>query len=157
MDIEITDVPALRLAYLRKDMTHPMEAWQELMAIAGPSGVLAHTGVSTLAVFPAEVLEAGPQPTQRYDAALVLPGGVPLPAGLSEDTVPGGDRYARYTYIGPYEGMGGAWGEFCARLAESEHRAASTGVCYEMYRNSPATTDPADLQTDLYIPLAPEE
>lgn len=157
MDIEVTEVPPMRLAYIRKDMAHPMEAWQELWAaVPDPAALLSMRGAQTLAAFPSEVLDAGPQPGQPYDAAIALPEGVPLPAGLSEERVPGGNRYARTSYIGPYDRMGAAWGEFCANLASSEHERGD-GLCYEMYMNDPNTTAPADLQTDLYIPLAPEE
>lgn len=154
MDVEITEVPAMRLAYVRKDMTQPMEAWQELWdAVADPSALLSKPGVRSLAAFPVEVVDGGPKPSQRYDAAIALPEGEPVPAGLSEAHNPGGPRFARWTYIGPYDGMGGAWGEFTSWLGSSEHQHG-TGDCFEMYMNDPRTTAPADLRTDLYIPLA---
>ncbi len=152
MEIEITEMPELRIGAVRSDMAHIAEAQGRLWGIVGPSGLAATPGVIGVSVMPSTVTQ-GPTDDMRYDAAVIVPDTLELPDGLIEDRVPAG-RYARATYVGPYEGLGGAWGELTGEwLPASGHRIAD-GVCYEIYRNSPAEVPETELRTELYIPLA---
>ena len=152
MDGELTDVPAMRLGYIRTDMSRPGDAWMRLIEVASAAGLTAQPN-TTLAAFPVEVIQgAGQSPSLPYDAAFVLADDAELPDGLEEERVPAG-RFVSWTYTGPYDDMGAAWGEFTAWFGKSGHQTRP-GLCYEMYRNSPMDTAPADLRTDLYIPIA---
>jgi len=66
-----------------------------------------------------------------------------LPAGTVVRTI----------YRGPYEGLGEAWGEFDAWIAENGHEPAPD--LWEVYVTGPETmSDPAGWQTELNRPLA---
>ncbi len=61
-------------------------------------------------------------------------------------------KVARTIYRGPYEGLGGAWGEFCEWLAANGHTAASN--LWEFYVTGPESSpDSAMWQTELNRPL----
>jgi AraC family transcriptional regulator len=87
------------------------------------------------------------------DAAVVVAGDGPLPAGLAELRLTAG-RDARARHVGPYAGLGDAWGRFMGRwLSQSGHRLGD-GQSYEIYANTPLDAPPPGLVTDLYLPLA---
>ena len=61
-------------------------------------------------------------------------------------------RVARTIYHGPYEGLGAAWGEFGAWIAEHGHDRRTD--LYECYLVGPeSSVDPADWRTELSQPL----
>lgn len=62
-------------------------------------------------------------------------------------------RVARATYTGPYEGLGGAWGEFMDWIEANDHKAAPS--LWELYSVGPQSTpDTSQWQTELTRPLA---
>ena len=68
------------------------------------------------------------------------------PGELREATV------ARTVYHGPYEGLGGAWGEFEAWLREHGHAPAED--LWECYVAGPeSSSNPAEWRTELNRPL----
>jgi effector-binding domain-containing protein len=76
----------------------------------------------------------------------VTPTGRVQPGQLPAATV------ARTTYHGPYEGLGGAWGEFDAWIAVNDHTSAAN--LWEFYVKGPESSpDPANWQTQLNRPL----
>lgn len=86
----------------------------------------------------AKMLDAGPE------------GGGP--ADLQSWHLPGG-RVAVLTYQGPYSGLQAAYaGLYGAWLPTSGEEPADTPV-YEVYLNSPRDTAPADLVTEICLPL----
>jgi len=63
-----------------------------------------------------------------------------------------GTKVARTVYHGPYEGLGGAWGEFDAWIAANGHTPASD--LWECYVAGPESNpDPATWRTELNRPL----
>lgn len=63
-------------------------------------------------------------------------------------------RYAVLRYRGPYSEMQAVYHWFYAKwLAQSDYEAADAPVLEE-YLNNPRDTPPADLLTDIYLPLA---
>lgn len=61
--------------------------------------------------------------------------------------LPAGPAFAT-THIGPYDGLGGAWGEL-AGAADG----TPTGVWIESYVGEPGSTAPEELRTDLILPV----
>ncbi len=151
-DVEVTELPAMRRAYVRADMSRPGDAWNEISAMPGIPEAMARPDITVASAFPTDALTKGQSADLFYDASLVLPEGAEAPAGLPEERSEGG-RFVRWGYTGPYDNMGDAWGAFTSWFATSGHEAAP-GLCFEMYRNDPRDTAPADLRTDLYIPIA---
>jgi AraC family transcriptional regulator len=154
MDVEIKDMPELRVATLRHvgPYNRISEAFARLGQIAGPAGLL-NPRPTMLAIYHDDP-ETTPGSELRSDAAVVVSPEARLPEGLGEQRVPGG-RYARTTHLGPYEQLGDAWGRFMGEwLPRSGQRLNSDGVTYEIYRNTPEEVPKEKLETELYIPLA---
>jgi len=78
---------------------------------------------------------------------------VKIPEGLTEQRIPGG-RYARTTFVGPYEQLGDAWARFMGQWLPKSGERLGDGVTFEVYQNTPAEVPKEQLKTDLYIPLA---
>jgi AraC family transcriptional regulator len=153
MDVEIVEAPSRRAGVVRSDMAHIAEAQGRLWSIVGEAGLMEHAGVVAAAIFSVEVVASGPQEHTRYDASVLVPDDLLLPEGLAEEHVPAG-RYARTTHAGSYEGLPGAWGRLTGEWLPSSGHRLGEGVCYEVYRNSPAVVAEDELRTDLYVPLA---
>jgi AraC family transcriptional regulator len=154
MDVEITNMPNLRVAAVRH--TGPYNqipvAFERLGAIAGPAGLFRQPGAEGIAIYYDDP-ESTAQDRLQSDAGVVVPDGVPLPTGLIEQRIPAG-RYARTRHVGPYEQLGDAWARFMGEwLPNSGHRLGP-GTSYEIYRNDARTTPKAQLITDMYISIA---
>ena len=126
-------------------------AFAKLGEIVARAGVQKRPEMVMLAIYYDDP-QTTPVPKLRSDAALSFPRNAQLPIELAEHTLPGG-RYARTTHVGPYQTLGDAWSRLIREwLPGSGERMGTTGS-YEIYRNTPETTQPQDLRTDLYIPL----
>jgi AraC family transcriptional regulator len=152
MDVEITTQPELRAVAVRHVGPYNRigEAFGRLGEIAGRAGIL---GPSTPMI---GIYHDDPRTTPaeklRSDAAVVVPQDAKVPQGLTELTVPAG-RYARVTHVGPYEKLPEAWERLMGEwLPQSGHRSGD-GVAYEVYRNNPMNAKPADLITEIYVPV----
>lgn len=76
-----------------------------------------------------------------------------LPDGLLVSALPAG-KVAATTYVGPYDGLGTAWGTFMEQVAAAGHTAAIP--FWEVYVTEPSPdSDPTTLRTDLYTLLEP--
>lgn len=155
-EVEIVDLPALRVGVVRGDLAHAMETWHRFGEIVDPTKIDEEPGVARAALLPSEVMRGmvsgGPEQV-RYEAALVVPEGIALPNGLVEGVVPAG-RYARMVYVGPYEGLAGAWQEFTSEWLPTSGQSVGEGLCYEVYRNRPGSVQASQYRTELHIPMA---
>lgn len=127
-------------------------AWGELVALAGP--LLA--GATLIGRYPDDP-DVTPDGKLRFDVGFV--GGDPpaLPAGLRDDTIPGG-RWAIAIHEGSYATLGetylrlvGGW------FVQTGHQLADR-PCIERYLNSPgdpAVRTEADLRTEVWAPVEP--
>ena len=64
-------------------------------------------------------------------------------------------EYAVGTHVGPYDGLPNAWNELCGKWLPTSGRTFANAPSFEVYLNDCNTTPPADLRTELYVPLAP--
>ena len=153
MDVEIKDMPALRVATVRHVGPYNQipKAFERLGALAGPAGLLRQSG-AMIAIYHDDP-ESTPQDELRSDAALVVPDGVNLPDGLLEQHIAAG-RYAKTVHVGPYEQLGDAWARFLGEWVPASGNRIGDGVSYEIYRNTPAEVPKQELRTELYVPLA---
>jgi AraC family transcriptional regulator len=89
----------------------------------------------------------------RSDACVVVPEDYSLDAeGISLIDMPAG-KFAVGKYVGPYSGLPGAWGDFMGEWFPSSGLEIGEGFCYEQYMNDPQTTEPAKLETLLFMPV----
>jgi AraC family transcriptional regulator len=152
MQIEIEQLPRMRVGAVRHvgPFNQIGKSFQQLGAIAGQAGLFQAPGALMMGIFhddPRETLAE----KLRSDAAIAVSDGTRLPEGLTEQVVPGG-RYARYTHIGDYEGLPGAWTQFTALLGAGAYRMREAPGL-EVYRNNPMNTPKEELRTDLYMPV----
>lgn len=73
------------------------------------------------------------------------------PASLTDWKAPAGNAFG-VRHTGAYEFLGNAWSVANQHVRYKKLKQAKCGA-YEVYRNSPKTTAPADLITDVYLPL----
>ncbi|HEX7665488.1 MAG TPA: AraC family transcriptional regulator [Polyangiaceae bacterium] len=154
MNVDIETLPAMRVGVVHHTGPYGRisEAFARLGEIAGVNGLFAHPGAKMLGVYHDDP-ESTPANELRSDAGIVVPDDVELPAGLDEVRLPAG-RYAKTIHRGPYTGLGDAWSSFMGSwLPASGHRIGE-GTPFEVYASPQATTPPADLVTELYLPLA---
>ena len=88
----------------------------------------------------------------RSDACLEIRTDASPPPGISSDSV-GGGRYAVHAYRGPYDGISGAYRGLFESWLPGSGEEIDDRPCMELYRNSPMDTAPADLLTELCLPL----
>ena len=90
----------------------------------------------------------------RSDACVELRTDASPPPGITMDSV-GAGRYAVYTHRGPYDGIAGAYKRLFTLWLPGSGEEMDDRPCMEIYRNSPLDTAPAQLLTDLCLPLRP--
>ncbi len=88
----------------------------------------------------------------RSDACLELRTDIPPPPGIAVDTLAAG-RYAVYAHRGPYDGISEAYRRLFSVWLLQSGEEVDDRPCMEIYRNTPLDTRPADLLTDLCLPL----
>jgi AraC family transcriptional regulator len=152
MNVEITTQPQMRAAALHHVGPYNRigEAFARLGELAGRAGLF-RPGATMIAIY-----HDDPETTSaadlRSDAGVTVDGSTKIPVGLTELVIPAG-RYARTTHLGPYETLPDTWARLMGEwLPRSTHRIGD-GPSYEVYRNNPMDTKPADLITDIYVPL----
>ena len=154
MDVTIERKQSLRVAYARATGPYAQsatEAWNKLMALGGPKGLFRpgarYFGVghdcpsSTVA----ELI--------RYDACVSVGPEVEPEGELGVMELPGGD-YAVARHKGPYEGMENAYMWLYGVWLPQSGREPAPLPGYEEYLNSPENTPPAELLTEINVPLA---
>jgi AraC family transcriptional regulator len=154
MDVAIEHMPPLRLGTVshRGPYNQIGKAFEKLGQIAGPSGLFAQPGAAMIATYH-DNPDATPAEELRSEAGIIVPEGVPLPPALEEVHIPEGD-YAKYTHIGPFEGLGDAWQRLMGEWVPSSGRRLADSPSFEIYRSDMRTTPKEQLRTDIYVPLA---
>ncbi|MBV2358847.1 AraC family transcriptional regulator [Thalassococcus sp. CAU 1522] len=150
--VTIAERPALRLAALpHRGAYHEIgKAFQQVCAVFS-ARQLWDQARGTVGVYydsPQSVAE----PDLRADAGIAVPEGFDLPSDLHETRLPGG-RYAVMTVKGPYAQFPQAWDQlYCNWLPCSGSEPADSPP-YEFYLNDPTDTAPAELLTEICVPL----
>ena len=154
MNATIENKPAMRAAGLRHIGPYNTigEAFSRLGAIAGQAGLYAHPGAAMIAIYHDDP-QTVPADELRSDAAIVVPEGVPIPAGLTEQRVPAG-RYACTIHAGPYDTLPDTWKKLSREWVPSQGLRIGAPPSYERYINNPMQVAPADLRTEVCVPLA---
>jgi AraC family transcriptional regulator len=155
MDIQIRTLDPLRVAFVRH--LGPYQecggAWQQLIGWAGPRGLL---GADAVCLGVGHDDPSVTEPARiRYDACIVVPDGTPVEGGIGIQILPGGE-HAVTLHRGPYELLPAVYLEVIGRWIPSQGRtiARERSSPYEIYRNDMRTTPPADLLTEVRVPLA---
>ena len=147
------ELPEQRTGSIRGTLGQAQELWGRIMEIGGRAGIIGRPDVANAALLPSSALEVSPDDmmSMEYDTAFIVPADLALPAELTDGTIPA-RRYARATYTGPFDGLGGAWGEFTGGWLPSSGERLGSGQAFEIYRSS--GEDGSEPVTELHVPLA---
>jgi AraC family transcriptional regulator len=152
-DVTILGLPAMRLAALPH--TGPYigigATFGRLMDAIARSGLMPHLAGPAVAIYhddPSSV----PAAELRAHAGMLLGDAAPVAAGLDDVTVAGG-RHAVLTLKGPYSGIPAAWIWLYGDWLPASGEEPGDRAPFEIYRNSMADTAPADLLTEICVPL----
>lgn len=153
MNVRIETLPDLKILSVRQTgpyMESSERAWKILCGWAGPKGLL---GPSTLVI---GISHDDPQVTApediRYDAAITVERDIAPEAPVAAGVLPGGE-YAIFTHQGPYEGLEETYKTIMGQWVPTSDREFRDTPWFEVYRNDPQSTPPAQLLTEIHIPL----
>ncbi|MDP3868082.1 GyrI-like domain-containing protein [Phenylobacterium sp.] len=151
MPVEIQDRPPMRIATVPHRGPPPQigQAFDRLMAWAGPKGVVMPPAVG-VAVY-LDDMSVVPPADQRALAGITVGPEVAGDETVTIHEVPAG-RYAVLLYKGPYAQIGKGYEELFGWLPSSGEEPADA-PCVEVNLNDPRKTAPADLLTELCLPL----
>ena len=90
----------------------------------------------------------------RSDACIEIHTAASPPPGISIDKIEAG-RYAVYTHRGSYDGISEGYKRLLGMWLPQSGEELDDRPCMEIYRNTPLDTAPAQLLTDLCLPLRP--
>lgn len=129
-------------------------AWQKLFGYAFPRGLVGPTAAMIGLVH--DDPDVTPPDRVRYDACLIVPPTYEHPETADGDTamqeIPGG-LFAQATHRGPYDRLGQTYSSLCGGWMPGSGYEPAARPAYECYKNSPMTTAPDDLVTDIFIPV----
>jgi AraC family transcriptional regulator len=155
MDVRIERIAPMRVAFVRHVGPYCQvgAAWGRLMSWAGRQGLLNQRPKILGVVHDDPEITAAEK--IRYDACLVVDERVKPEGDIGVQEVGGGD-YAVTTHRGPYEKLGETYARLCGEWVPASGREMRFAPSFEVYRNSPQETAPADLMTDVCVPLEGE-
>ena len=96
--------------------------------------------------------EQVPAEELRSDALLIVPQPVEAPEGLVCYTIPS-TKVLVAEYTGDYSGLSNAWMKVFAEELPPRNLQTAEGYMYERYLSDMSTTPPAELRTDIYVPV----
>jgi len=152
MNVTIKHLEPMRVAFMRHvgPYSEVGKTWEKFMMLLGKEGLLGgdaqFIGVchDDPAVTPPEKI--------RYDACMTVGGDFRAEGEIGLQTIPGGE-YAVMTHFGPYEKLGESYAKLLGQWLPRSGRNLRSTPCFDVYLNSPESTEPEDLITDLYAPL----
>ncbi|MHA7777005.1 AraC family transcriptional regulator [Roseibium sp. M-1] len=153
-DVEIRALPAETLAVLRHRGAYMEigQAFEKLIGVLVGRQLIGRAG-ATKALFYSDPTHVAEDDLQSA-AGVVLSGDFPVDAPLEKLETRGGD-YAVLHYKGPYADMKWAYEWLYGEWLTQSGREPADAPCMEVYLNNPRETAPADLLTDICLPLKP--
>ncbi len=152
MDVRIKRMQPMRLAFMRHmgpyDQVGPL--WEKFLVFAMRNGMLV-PNMQMLGV-PHDDPRVTPAEKLRYDACITVNASFEPRDEVGVQEIHGGD-YAVVTHRGSYDGLGDVYDTLIGSWLPSSGREPGDGPAFEIYRNSPRDTPPAELITDIFVPL----
>lgn len=152
MQVDIKTLPQIRVGAVHHVGPYDQisKAFERLGEVVGRAGLM-NGPVEMLALYYDDP-ETTPADKLQSDAAIVLPPNVPLPAGLTEQSLPSG-TYASTVHKGPYEQLPDAWRKLMSEWLPSSGYRPGEGASCEVYLNNPMTAEKSELLTELRMPV----
>jgi effector-binding domain-containing protein len=149
----VESVAPLRMVGVRRSCTlkeigpSMNEAFQEVIAVFCRHGL--PTGGAGISIYHKCNLKAG---TFDYTSGFIIPDSTTdIPPELSSWSIPA-VRALRVDHVGSYDNVGNAWSTAHQYARYRKLRQSKVGT-FEIHRNDPRDTVPADLKTEIYLPL----
>ncbi|UYV37040.1 AraC family transcriptional regulator [Rhodobacteraceae bacterium D3-12] len=153
-DVVIEDAPERALAVMRHRGPYIEigNAFEQASAMIGARNLWGQVRTMVGVYFddPSSVPEAELRSMAGYE----LEDGVDLPDGFEAYRIAGGP-VGRLRYRGPYAGMQQAYDYLYSEWLPGSGRDPGDAPAFEVYLNTPADVAPADLLTDICLPLRP--
>jgi AraC family transcriptional regulator len=153
MELEIKTLPAMRFAALGHTGAYVLigPAFHKLAEIAAASGLFALPGAMMVGLYKDEPTRTPPEQL-RSAAAILVPEGADIPAGLVEERVDAG-RFACLTHIGSYRQLGSSWMRLKRELVPAGGYVLRDATSYEFYLNDPGQVPEPELKTEICVPV----
>ncbi len=150
--VTIVDVQSRRLLGIRHVGPYPEigGAFDTLGVWAGTRGLLG-PGTQWIGIYPDDP-QAVPPRQQRADACITAPADATVEAPVAEVRLEGG-RHAVYRHIGPYAELESAYLRVIRDWLPGSGEDLADRPCFEVYVNDAKTVRPAELITDIHLPL----
>lgn len=154
MQATIKNVQPLRVAFVRHIGPYSgcKAAWDRLCAWAGPRGLFG-PGTQFVGICHDDP-EVTPPDKIRYDACMTVGPTVQGEGDVGIQEVKAGE-YAVTEHRGPYEKLSETYARLCGEWIPAQGREIRSAPSFEVYKNDPGRTRPADLRTDVHVPLEP--
>jgi AraC family transcriptional regulator len=152
MNVEIKSLQPMRVAFMRHVGSYDQvgATWDRLLMILGKEGWLG--GQNLFIGLCHDDPAVTPTDKVRYDACVTVDPDFRPTGEVSVQIIAGGD-YAVMTHFGPYDKLGESYARLLGQWLPRSGRTLRVTPCFDVYLNSPESTEPADLITDIYAPL----
>lgn len=153
-DVEIEDHPARRICGVphRGPYIEVGSAFEAASAIIGARDLFAEVR-SMVGLYYDDPAAVSP-PDLRSFAGFELTGETPCPEGMEEVAMPAGP-VARLRFRGPYAGLQSGYDHLYGAWLPGSGRDPADAPAFELYHNTPRDVPPAELVTDICVPLRP--
>lgn len=152
MKVEIKRIEPRRVAFMRHvgPYNEVGATWDKLLPVLGKEGLL---GGDTLCLgLCHDDPEVTPPAKLRYDACVTVDQEFRGDGEIGVQIIPGGE-YAMATHEGPYNKLGQTYAALLGQWLPRSGRQLAAKPCFEVYLNSPESSPPEELLTDVYAPL----
>ena len=148
----IQETPAIRVAALahRGDYQMIPSTFVRLVTMAGALGVLG-PGTRTFGIYYDDP-SATPVESLRSEACITVPSHWVPGGDLQQREIRGG-RYAVVLHVGPYAELGRAYTWLYGTWLSQSGEEAADAPCVEEYLNDARRSPPAELRTQIWLPL----
>jgi AraC family transcriptional regulator len=152
MKAKIETMPPRRVAFVRHVGPYSAcgKAWDTLLTRLGSEGWVG-AGAHFVGICHDDP-EITPPERVRYDACVTVPESFQPDGEIGVQVIGGGD-YAVTTHRGPYDRLGRTYSLLMGQWIPRHGRRLRAGPCLERYLNSPESTEPEELLTDVCVPL----
>lgn len=154
MNVKIEHKDPIRVAFMRHVGPYSQvgATWDRFLPALGKEGWL---GSDLLFIgICHDDPDVTPQGKIRYDACVSIPDRFVPEGDIGVQVIPGGE-YAVTTHFGPYNRLGQTYAKLLGQWLPRSGRELGATPCFEVYLNDPQSTEPEELLTDIYAPLAP--
>jgi AraC family transcriptional regulator len=155
MNVAIKRIKPRRVAFMRHVGPYDKcgATWDKFLPALGKEGWLG--GDAMFIGICHDDPDVTPPDKVRYDACVTVGGDFTPRGDIGVQTIAGGD-YAVMTHFGPYSKLGASYAKLLGQWLPRSGRELRAAPCFEVYMNSPESTEPEDLITDICAPLAPK-